>query len=130
VLRVGKRIGGRAQRLIREKSTRQPEPPAGPVQVIFERAGADGTTTTGQALGGISLLAAARQLDVRIDHFCGGQCSCGTCRVELIDGAHNLSKPDGLEAMVLGSANLGAGNRLACQARLLGPVRVRVPEWF
>jgi 2Fe-2S ferredoxin len=69
-------------------------------------------------------------MGVDLDHYCGGQCACGTCRVEILEGAQNLSAQDGMEQMVLGSTHVAAGNRLACQARLLGPVRVRIPEWF
>lgn len=70
------------------------------------------------------------QLGLDLSHYCGGTCSCGTCRVEILLGAEHLSSPRGNETMVLGAEHLLAGDRLACQARVLGPVVVRVPEWF
>lgn len=84
----------------------------------------------GEVPGGISLLAAARLLEVDLSHYCGGMCSCGTCRIQVISGAHNLSRPHGNEPLVLGDARVRAGDRLACQARVLGPVTVKVPAWF
>jgi ferredoxin len=98
--------------------------------VVFEMARPGQAPVEALQPGGISLLAAAARAGVDIDHYCGGQCSCGTCRIEIIEGSANLSEQDGMEQMVLGSANVAAGNRLACQARILGPVRVRVPQWF
>lgn len=77
---------------------------------------------------GTTLLEAAAALGVDLDHFCGGNCSCGTCRVEIASG--RCSPLRGKERLVLGEANARAGHRLACQARVAGPVEVRVPRWF
>jgi len=79
---------------------------------------------------GASLLAIADKLGVDIDHYCGGQCSCGTCRIKVNSGAEGLSKTEGMEGMVLGGRNQAAGDRLACQARVFGDVDVTVPRWF
>jgi ferredoxin len=79
---------------------------------------------------GISILALSERLKVEIDHYCGGQCSCGTCRINVINGAKNLSAMDGMEEMVLGAANIQKGCRLACQARVQGPVEIEIPRWF
>lgn len=79
---------------------------------------------------GASLLAIADKLGVDIDHYCGGQCSCGTCRIKVNSGAAALSKTEGMEGMVLGGRNQAAGDRLACQARVFGDVDVTVPRWF
>ena len=79
---------------------------------------------------GVSLLAVASKMGVELDHFCGGQCSCGTCRVKLVNGEKNLTKPSGPGQMVLGPKHLSNCGRLACQARVLGDVVVEVPAWF
>ena len=79
---------------------------------------------------GISLLALASKGSIEIDHFCGGQCSCGTCRIIVIDGMDRLSKMNGMEEMVLGAKHVSNGCRLACQARAEGSVTVQVPRWF
>jgi len=84
---------------------------------------------TGEVPGGISLLAAAAHLDVDLDHFCGGQASCGTCRVQIVRGADKLSSRRGPESMTLGQ-RADSGDRLACQARVLGDVVVQIPAFF
>ena len=77
-----------------------------------------------------TLLQAADQLGVDLNHYCGGYCSCATCRVEILEGAGSLSAMRGNEQMVLGANHVARGDRLACQARVKGPVTVRIPEWF
>lgn len=79
---------------------------------------------------GMTVLRAAERLDIDLDHFCGGQCSCGTCRVEVVAGAAHLAPPLPQETLVLGPLASAAGDRLGCQARILGPVEVRVPGHF
>jgi ferredoxin len=59
-------------------------------------------------------------------HICGGRGFCTSCRVEVVDGAGNLSPVSALERERLGR---DAGRlRLACQTRLLGEAAVRVPR--
>jgi len=79
---------------------------------------------------GNTLLACALQADIDLDHYCGGTCSCSTCRIEVMQGGENLSpsRPD--EQLVLGPDAEDRGDRLACQARILGPVTIRIPEFF
>ena len=79
---------------------------------------------------GATVLEAAQQSDVELRSYCGGNCSCGTCRVEIVEGAEHLSKPLPMEQLVLGMDAQRRGDRLACQAQILGPVKVRVPEFF
>jgi len=120
--------GGRVGRRLASKAPPDRPIPTEPVAVAFVLP--DGDERRGQVDGGQTLLAAALQLRVDLSHYCGGMCSCGTCRVEVVEGADALSHPVGNEAMVLGAARADAGQRLACQARVLGPVVVRVPAWF
>ena len=79
---------------------------------------------------GTSILAAALAAQVDLDHFCGGNRSCGTCRVEIVSGGDFLSPRQPGESLVLGPRHQGPEHRLACQARVHGPVRVKVPAWF
>lgn len=83
-----------------------------------------------QAAFGASLLEAALLADVDLRSYCGGNCSCGTCRVEIRAGAANLSKVEPMEEFALGMDAHRRGDRLACQAQVLGPVHLVVPEWF
>lgn len=85
---------------------------------------------SGDIAAGTSVLKAAMQLGVELTHYCGGNRSCGTCRIEIVDGERYLSRRLPGEEMVLGARHCDAGNRLGCQARVYGPVVVRIPEWF
>lgn len=117
-------IRARLRRALRPKQTTRSVDPQARAVISFQ-----GTKQL-EVPHGTTILQAARALDVSISHYCGGMASCGTCRVEIIDGADALSDIDGRETMVLGSQSAAAGNRLACQARILGAVTVKVPRWF
>ncbi len=76
-----------------------------------------------------SLLDAAKELGFRLNHDCGGNASCTTCRVEVQTGQEHLSEIDFDEQDLLDREALTEPwHRLACQARVLGDVVVRVPE--
>ncbi len=79
---------------------------------------------------GGSLLDAAKHADVDLRYYCGGNCSCGTCRVLIHTGGKNLSPASGLEEMVLGPDAVARGDRLACQAQVRGDVAVTIPDDF
>jgi len=76
-----------------------------------------------------SLLEAAKVLGLRLNHDCGGNASCTTCRIEVQDGHDHLSEIDFDEQDLLDREALSESrHRLACQARVLGDVIVRVPK--
>jgi ferredoxin len=50
---------------------------------------------------------------------------CGDCMIEILNGAENLSSPSTLETELLKSKFAKPGNRLACQAMVLGDVTVK-----
>ena len=79
---------------------------------------------------GITILQAVLSMDLDLDHYCGGHCSCGSCRVEVCEGANKLSKHRPDERMVLGAEADARGDRLACQARILGDVSIKIPDFF
>ncbi|MGI9952282.1 ASKHA domain-containing protein [Moorellaceae bacterium AZ2] len=56
---------------------------------------------------------------------CGGRGLCGRCRIKIAEGI--LSPPTEAEKRALSPAELNEGYRLACQAALLGPVKVEIP---
>ena len=76
-----------------------------------------------------SLLEAAKTLGFRLNHDCGGNASCTTCRVEVEAGLDQLSEIEFDEQDLLDREGLSEPwHRLGCQARVLGDVVVRVPE--
>jgi ferredoxin len=75
-------------------------------------------------LGG-TLLGAAMKNGVRLMHVCGARTLCATCRVVVESGADNLSPMRGTEQFSLRwHLSMSPRTRLACQARVNGPVEV------
>lgn len=84
---------------------------------------------SGEVEANLSLLEAATALGFPLNHDCGGNASCTTCRVEVQDGGEHLSEIDFDEQDLLDREALSESwHRLGCQARILGDVVVRVPE--
>ena len=69
---------------------------------------------------GLSILEFSRLNDVPHAHVCSGRGRCGTCRVRVDAGTAHLSAPADLERDTLALVRAGTGERLACQARVLG----------
>ena len=76
-----------------------------------------------EARAGGTLLAAAMKNDIRMMHACGAQTLCATCRVKVTDGADNLTPMTLKEKLSLRyHLSVSPRVRLACQARVLGPL--------
>ncbi len=84
---------------------------------------------SGDVAANMTLLEAALELGFPLNHDCGGNASCTTCRVEVQVGLENLSEIDFDEQDLLDREGLTEPyHRLGCQSRILGDVVVRVPE--
>ncbi|MBM4343672.1 MAG: 2Fe-2S iron-sulfur cluster binding domain-containing protein [Deltaproteobacteria bacterium] len=69
---------------------------------------------------------------VRLDHACGGICSCSTCHVIVRRGGHSCSPASESEEDMLDTApGLTAQSRLACQCVPDGSeeIEVEIPSW-
>ena len=71
---------------------------------------------------GATLLEVCEAHSVPMEAACGGFAVCNTCRVRVIDGMPNLSPLLDEETAFLDDS----AQRLGCQARVLGTVRVRL----
>jgi ferredoxin/hemoglobin-like flavoprotein len=73
----------------------------------------------------------AKLLDVSLEagiahyHACGGNARCSTCRVVVIQGRDSLTPRTDAEQQIATRRKWPATTRLACQARVLGPVTVQ-----
>ena len=63
-------------------------------------------------------------MGVRVSRVCGGDGACGTCRIEVVEGANNLTPPTPDETY----KELEPPYRLSCQCKLLGDVVVKVAK--
>lgn len=68
---------------------------------------------------GRSLLDAILAAEEKYQHKCGGQATCGSCHVYVVDGRKTLSKIQRLENEKLDTiVGVATPSRLACQAKL------------
>ncbi|MCC6490067.1 MAG: DUF4445 domain-containing protein [Candidatus Hydrogenedentes bacterium] len=74
---------------------------------------------------GVTVREAATRAGVFLDYPCGGQGTCGKCRVKAMAG---LSEPASDEQALLTPEELTSGIRLACRAAVVRPVVVTVPD--
>jgi adenylate cyclase len=85
-----------------------------PVRVGYD----DGLSARGRR--GLSILEISLLNDIPHAHVCSGRGRCGTCRVHVDAGAQSLSPQGENESATLERVHANAGERLACQARVLG----------
>lgn len=77
---------------------------------------------------GKTLLDAALDNNIRIDHNCGGNCACSTCHVIIEEGLESLGeKSEDEEDMLDEAENLTDHSRLACQCKVTQDLVVRIP---
>jgi uncharacterized 2Fe-2S/4Fe-4S cluster protein (DUF4445 family) len=74
---------------------------------------------------GTTLFSAAHWIGLPIDSTCGGRGTCGKCKVQLLEGSAEISSADRKQLQV---AELEAGWRLSCQAKVYEDLTVNVPE--
>ncbi len=68
---------------------------------------------------------AVARAGILLDYPCGGQGTCGKCRVRVMEGA---AEPTSVEREAIAPDELEAGYRLACQTRIVSKTVVHVPE--
>ncbi len=71
---------------------------------------------------GRSLLEICEEAGIPVEAACGGFACCNTCRVEVLDDGSGLTELLPEEEPFLDAS----GQRLGCQAQVIGPVRVRL----
>ena len=85
-----------------------------PVRVAYD----GGLSAQGRR--GLSILELSLLNDVPHAHVCSARGRCGTCRVHVDAGAQSLSAQNEIENETLARVHASAGDRLACQTRVLG----------
>ena len=73
---------------------------------------------------GFTILESSRQAGIAHASVCGGRGRCSTCRVRVLQGAHQLPPPEPAEARVLTRLGTAPNIRLACQLRPLHDLAV------
>ena len=91
-----------------------------PISIIFHRLGRF------EVEPGTTILEASKRFGLFHADQCGGRAECSTCRVWVIAGEQTCSGMEAGEKQMLAAHNLKPPVRLACQARLFGPMRVQI----
>jgi ferredoxin len=76
-----------------------------------------------------NLLDAVLQTGLGLGQSCDGIALCGFCRVKVLEGEENLSEMANEERKVLAAQRAGSDERLACCARISGPVTITTDYW-
>jgi len=93
------------------------------IKVIFQPSG-----RRGEVLEGKMIVEASRELGVEIESVCGGERTCGKCKVRIEEGSKHLSPFTEEEGKFIKEAERIEGYRLACAAQIRGDVLIFVPE--
>jgi ferredoxin, 2Fe-2S len=78
---------------------------------------------------GETLFKAARVNGIPLGSSCRGDCVCGWCKVEIVDGMENLSAPEECEKKLMNSGSFEKNERVACSARVYGDVAITTGYW-
>ena len=77
---------------------------------------------------GTTILDAALDHEIPLQHACGGCCACTTCHVKIKEGMGNTSTIEEDELDRLESkSGITEQSRLGCQTKILGDVTVEIP---
>jgi class 3 adenylate cyclase/hemoglobin-like flavoprotein len=96
-----------------------------PTPVSVTLAGEAGGPVVIQAMTGKPLLEATLAAGIAHVSECGGNARCSTCRVAVIEGGRNLAPREAAELKLARRLGFSDDIRLACQAKVTGPVTVR-----
>ncbi len=75
-----------------------------------------------------TVLSLATKNDIHIQSVCKGIPSCAECRVNVVEGMHNVVPPSTTELSLIGTSYFIDGRRLSCQLRCFGDVTVNLQE--
>ncbi len=91
------------------------------VRILFQPSG-----KRGEVLSGKTILEASRELGVGIESLCGGERSCGKCKVKIIEGTASPLTEE--EARLLTESERLEGYRLSCSTKLTHDLTLFIPE--
>jgi 2Fe-2S ferredoxin len=100
----------------------------------YDALGMSGPEMTVMASKTQSIIEAALEAGIGIEHACGGVCACSTCHVYIEQGEDRLSEAtEAEEDRVEEAPGLQRNSRLSCQCEIIkndgGPIVVRIPSW-
>lgn len=76
----------------------------------------------------LSVLEAALENKIPINHSCEGMGTCGTCRVFIEEGLELLESPNEIEQEMIEARSFEKNERLACQNQACAGLKIRIPD--
>jgi len=81
-----------------------------------------------QLTHGVTLLQGLLDAGVEISHSCGGNGTCGTCRVEVLSDPNQLKPRNDIEAEMAEDRGFERSERLACQLQVACDFKIKIPS--
>lgn len=81
-----------------------------------------------QASQGDTILSAALSAKLELSHSCGGNGTCGTCRIFVDSGIQHLGPRNEVETEIASERGFLEHERLACQNLVVAGLQVRIPK--
>lgn len=78
---------------------------------------------------GTNLMKALLAAGVPVASSCRGDGACAKCRLRIVSGSQNLTKPHELEEFLIERYKLKSSERISCQCEVLGDVCVDATYW-
>lgn len=78
---------------------------------------------------GANLMSSLLDAGIPVASSCDGEGVCAKCRMQVLDGAENLSRPTELEDFLIERYELKKGVRISCQCNVKGDVKVHATYW-
>ncbi len=60
---------------------------------------------------------------------CNGDGVCAKCRIEILEGAENLSPIEEREKFLIEKNKIPKNFRISCQAKVRGDIKIDAPYW-
>lgn len=78
---------------------------------------------------GANLMKALQEAGVPVASSCRGDGICAKCRIEIVEGQANLTKPNDREKYLAERFRVPSSDRVSCQVEVLGDVTVDTTYW-
>ena len=78
---------------------------------------------------GANLMRALLDAGLPVASSCHGDGVCAKCRILVIEGSENLSRPNAVEVLLRDRLRIPSGTRISCQTEVLGDIRIDTSYW-
>lgn len=87
------------------------------------------TYPTLEVEAGSLLMEALLRAGLPVASSCHGDGICGKCRIQILQGAENLTQINAIEAIVRERLRIPAEYRISCQTRVMGDITIDTSYW-